>query len=139
MRERTLAIIAMLGMAGTAPAGERLVYRCKDAANGHLSFQSRPCGRGQVQEATYDATPDKVSARPDAHRESRRSSVSAPRGAGRANRTTRPGSRAVAAVIGSSAKCKRERAARDKAYRTDFKMGYRERQRWGERVRKACK
>ena len=139
MRARTLAIIAMLGLAGTTAAGERLVYRCKDAASGHLSFQSQPCGRGQVQEATYDATPDEVSAKPHADRESRSSPASVPRGAGRGSRTSRPRSRAVAAVIGSSAKCKRERAARDKAYRTDFKMGYRERQSWGERVRKACK
>lgn len=138
MRARTLAIIAMLGLSGTAAAGERLVYRCKDTASGHLSFQSQPCRPGQVQEATYDATPDEVPARPHADRESRSSPASVPRGAGRGSRT-RPRSRAVAAVIGSSAKCKRERAARDKAYRTDFKMGYRERQRWGERVRKACK
>lgn len=139
MRARTLAIIAMLGLSGTAAAGERLVYRCKDTASGHLSFQSQPCRPGQVQEATYDATPDKVSGKPHADGESRSSSASVPRGAGRGSRTTRSRSRAVAAVIGSSAKCKRERAARDKAYRTDFKMGYRERQRWGERVRKACK
>src|SRR5690606_36949676 len=86
--------------------------------------------------ATYDATPDKVSGKPHADRESRSSSASVPRGAGRGSRTTRSRSRAVAAVIGSSAKCKRERAARDKAYRTDFKMGYRERQRWGERGQK---
>lgn len=138
MRARTLAIIAMLGLAGTTAAGERLVYRCKDAASGHLSFQSQPCGRGQVQEATYEATPDEVPAKPGPGRQSRILSGPLPQGAGRTSRPARAESQAVA-VIGSSAKCKRERAARDKAYRTDFKMGYRERQRWGERVREACK
>ena len=139
MRAGTLAL--MLVLAGTAMAGDHLVYRCRDTGTGHLSFQSRPCGGGQVQEGTYDAAPDPVS--PAQEAENLRRNVARPKP--KPVRSRRPVNRSArsptirGAVIGSSVECRQVRAARDKAYREDHKMGYRERQDWGDRVRQVCR
>lgn len=141
MRAGTLALILVL--AGPATAQDHLVYRCRDAGSGHLSFQSGPCGADQVQERTYDATPDRVS--PVQEADNLQRNLARPAATRAPVRTRRPASRrsgrtaAADAVIGSSAECRQMRAARDRAYREEYRMGYRERQRWGDRLRQVCR
>lgn len=130
--ERTLTAAALLLLAGTAGAQVGVVYQCT-GSDGHISLQSQPCGPDQTIDRAAVYQPQKFTA---AQKQAmlRRNVAPARQVTGGGEATVirnQPG--------GTASACARARAARDREYRNNPKMGYQGRQSWGEYVRRACK
>lgn len=135
---RLIAVALPLLLVCTAAwSTPQLVYECTDA-DGGTSFQSSPCGLEQETVRAIDTGAHRLSEaqRASIRERGRRREAGAAELRKLAQRSR--GSRRTV-VLMQSRECTRAKAARDSVYRDNPKLGYGERQKLTDSIRKACR